>query len=724
MHIRYCGTCGTEVEGFQQVQEGLQRMEGFRAEKKWSRVLKEHGLLPQARLTGVKGKAALKRALELKGEADRAIAQTGQLKTEIEQGLGAGKFEETLKLVEQYAELDPNHAEINALIQELPKRFDERDWVAAADLAARMEADSLTTKALAAFRSYSEIHPGGAHAVESTAAMARLGARLTEVDRHLALATDALKSDRLEDAESALVAANGLDRLRQDLETQLNQVREKLKHWRQYRLQAKAAFDTGAFMQASALWTKGALAIRPKDADAAEQNMQAIAARVAELSTDAERLLAGKQFAEAAKQLEVALQLIPGDGDLKGRLCFVRLTIKHVDKLLDAARKAFETSEWRRCLENCRAVLALQGENASALALMREAGAGAKRARIKRMVVTVLVTVVVVASCVGIRQTIQSRNNQLVSRAYELATAGRYAEALKQFDGCRTVPAILIWAPHPNREWVVAAQAQAVAQAAAQAEAARQEEAVRQAEMQKQALTIADLGMTLQPVAAGEFQMGSNDSDGESDEKPAHRVQITRPFWIGRTEVTQRQWELVMRNNPSNFKGADNPVESVDWNACVEFCRKLTQREQAAGRLPSGYTYRLPTEAQWEYACRAGTTTRFNSGDADAALDQAGWYSSNSGSTTHPGGQKAANAFGLHDMHGNVWEWCQDWYGPYDGAVATDPTGPSSGSYRVLRGGSWGYAPGICRSAYRDCRDPAVHAQLHRFSGGVLSLRA
>jgi formylglycine-generating enzyme required for sulfatase activity len=137
-------------------------------------------------------------------------------------------------------------------------------------------------------------------------------------------------------------------------------------------------------------------------------------------------------------------------------------------------------------------------------------------------------------------------------------------------------------------------------------------------------------------------------------------------------------------------------VEQVSWNDAVEFCRKLTDRERAAGRLPEGYVYTLPTEAQWEYACRAGTTGAY-AGDLGAM----GWYKDNSGSTTHPVGQKRANAWGLYDMHGNVWEWCLDWKGDYPSGNVTDPTGPSSGSHRIVRGGSWINAALYARSANR-----------------------
>jgi formylglycine-generating enzyme required for sulfatase activity len=192
-------------------------------------------------------------------------------------------------------------------------------------------------------------------------------------------------------------------------------------------------------------------------------------------------------------------------------------------------------------------------------------------------------------------------------------------------------------------------------------------------------------------IPAGEFDMGSNEFSGE---KPIHRVKLTKGFWMGKYEVTQEQWERVMGKNPANFKGAKNPVDTVSWHDCPEFLKKLNGIVQEGG-------FRLPTEAEWEYACRAGTKTKFYSGDNDSDLVEAGWYSGNSDGKTHPVGEKKPNVFGLHDMHGNVWEWCQDWYGDYPSETVSDPTGSSSGSYRVLRGGSWYCTPSVCRSAVR-----------------------
>ncbi|MCG3173235.1 MAG: Hercynine oxygenase [Myxococcota bacterium] len=193
-------------------------------------------------------------------------------------------------------------------------------------------------------------------------------------------------------------------------------------------------------------------------------------------------------------------------------------------------------------------------------------------------------------------------------------------------------------------------------------------------------------------IRPGTFVMGSEERG--PNEKPVHKVTISRPFYMGKFEVTQRQWEAVMGNNPSKFKGADNPVDSVSWNDATEFCAKLAQK--------TGKRVVLPTEAQWEYACRAETTTDFYTGDGNQALADAGWYEANSGGKTQPVGKKKPNAWGLHDMHGNVWEWCADRYGTYGADESTDPKGPASGNSRVLRGGSWNNDAQFCRSAYRN----------------------
>jgi formylglycine-generating enzyme required for sulfatase activity len=167
-------------------------------------------------------------------------------------------------------------------------------------------------------------------------------------------------------------------------------------------------------------------------------------------------------------------------------------------------------------------------------------------------------------------------------------------------------------------------------------------------------------------------------------------VTISHDFWIGKYEVTQAEFASVMGTNTSHFTGDPNrPVEKVSFLDASAYCKRLNARERANGTLPETYEYRLPTEAEWEYACRAGSTNRFSFGNDVALGDRFAWTAENSGATTHPVGQKEPNAWGLYDMHGNVWEWCQDWFEPYPAAPLTDPTGPATNKYKVFKGGGW-----------------------------------
>ncbi|MBI3018600.1 MAG: formylglycine-generating enzyme family protein [Deltaproteobacteria bacterium] len=198
-------------------------------------------------------------------------------------------------------------------------------------------------------------------------------------------------------------------------------------------------------------------------------------------------------------------------------------------------------------------------------------------------------------------------------------------------------------------------------------------------------------------IPAGSFMMGSPETEANrSSDETQHQVTLTQDFQMMKTEVTQKMWVSIMSSNPSYFKGDNLPVEKVSWNDVQAFIQKLNQKND-------GYTYRLPTEAQWEYAARAGTSTTYSFGDNAAVLGDYGWFSGNSGNKTHEVGQKNPNAFGLYDMHGNVWEWVQDWYdiSYYSSSNVTDPIGPTSGSDRVVRGGSWINRAKSLRSAIR-----------------------
>jgi formylglycine-generating enzyme required for sulfatase activity len=228
-------------------------------------------------------------------------------------------------------------------------------------------------------------------------------------------------------------------------------------------------------------------------------------------------------------------------------------------------------------------------------------------------------------------------------------------------------------------------------------------------------MVINSIGMKLVLIPKGTFMMGkafwlASWLASSLFKAGQHQVTISKDYYLGVTEVTQGQYKKVMGNNPSEFQGGrfkgvglNHPVENVSWKDAVEFCRKLSMwpEEKKAGRV-----YRLPTEAEWEYACRAGSQTAFHFGDDPGSLGDYAWFRDNSGGQTHPVGQKKPNAWGLYDMHGNVWEWCSDWYGDYPRGAVTDPIGPTIGpregsDRRVSRGGSWGSEAASCRSADR-----------------------
>ncbi len=208
-------------------------------------------------------------------------------------------------------------------------------------------------------------------------------------------------------------------------------------------------------------------------------------------------------------------------------------------------------------------------------------------------------------------------------------------------------------------------------------------------------------------VPPGSFRMGSptNEVGRHEDEGPQTTVMLTRGFFMARNKVTQREYQFVVGTYPSAFKGDDErPVETISWEDATNYCGQLTVRERAARVIPSNCVFRLPTEAEWEYACRGWTTTRYSYGDDPdySGLADHAWYRKNSGLITHAVGMKLPNPWGLYDMHGGLWEWCLDWYGPYPGGSLVDPRGPVTGTYRVFRGGSWGCEPWDCRSASRD----------------------
>jgi sulfatase modifying factor 1 len=235
---------------------------------------------------------------------------------------------------------------------------------------------------------------------------------------------------------------------------------------------------------------------------------------------------------------------------------------------------------------------------------------------------------------------------------------------------------------------------------------------------------IADLSMDMLWVKPGSFQMGSSTTEvGRGKNETRHTVTLTEGYWLGKHEVTQSQWEKVMGDNPSDYKGGDKPVERVSWHDVTSFCEKLTEQESKAWRLPAGMSYQLPTEAQWEYACLAGTRTAYAFGDELTAKNVNSAHDGGFGAglqRTDNVGEYPANPWGFHDMHGNVREWCADWYGDYPTGAVSDPVGPAVGSGRVKRGGALYHTAFRARSADR-CE---LHFSFNRPTLGFrLSLR-
>jgi eukaryotic-like serine/threonine-protein kinase len=276
------------------------------------------------------------------------------------------------------------------------------------------------------------------------------------------------------------------------------------------------------------------------------------------------------------------------------------------------------------------------------------------------------------------------------------------------------------YATTQNRLWNERLQAEKIAVVKAEAERIEKE-----AEEATKAEAEADNGLEMSFVycPAGSFTMGSPSRETKrQDDEDQVRVTISKGFLLGKYEVTQKEWESVMGSNPSNFKGARLPVEKVRWEEATKFCRKFTEQERRAGRLGAKEMYRLPTEAEWEYGCRAGTTSPFSYGSSLSSREanfnvnypyggaSKGAYLEK---TANVGSYKG-NAWGLHDMHGNVWEWCQDWYGE-NLPGGTDPSVAFTGWPAVLRGGGWFNLAQFCRSAYRFWNTPSLRLDVLGF---------
>ena len=306
--------------------------------------------------------------------------------------------------------------------------------------------------------------------------------------------------------------------------------------------------------------------------------------------------------------------------------------------------------------------------------------------------------------------TAKAQQAQALAQAQQQAEANAQAQAEADkkeeaaYKKCTTIAAcdsyLKAYPKGKYVEEVKAKKAELEAQVKADAEAKAQQDAPKPSTPSggsSQTITANGVSFVMKRVEGGTFQMGSTDNEAYDDEKPVHSVTLS-PFYMGETEVTQALWKAVMGTNPSHWEGDNLPVERVSWDDCQEFIRKLNQL--------TGKDFRLPTEAEWEYAARGGKRSNGYKYAGSNSLGSVAWYADNSDRKTHAVKGKSPNELGLYDMSGNVWEWCGDWYGNYGSGSQTNPKGAGSGSCRVLRGGSWGIIAGGCRVSNRFSRDP------------------
>jgi formylglycine-generating enzyme required for sulfatase activity len=383
--------------------------------------------------------------------------------------------------------------------------------------------------------------------------------------------------------------------------------------------------------------------------------------------------LAAGEFGTAEAKLREAKALL---GEALGQAKAFR-----AKQRLESAKKYAKEQMWEQCLGMANEALEAEPGNAEAKKLKGEAEGNLKPSIVLKA--TVGGREVAARVTEGVAQS--GRTTPLtvgLERGESYTFALEYEAGGKKYAGRKTVEA---------KEW-----------GATEAMVALEERpAVREGTRAGERTTVRAGGreVALRWCPAGTFTMGSpaglfREEFMRHDDETQHRVTLTLGFWMAETEVTQGLWKGVMGDNPAHFKyGDEYPVESVTWRWCQTFVQALNDRWPQ-----DGMRWALPTEAQWEYACRAGSTGPYA---GSGKLDEMGWYENNSGRQTHPVGQKKPNAWGLHDMHGNVWEWCADWYGAYPSGSVTDPTGPSQGSGRVQRGGSWLMFAHSCRSADR-----------------------
>jgi formylglycine-generating enzyme required for sulfatase activity len=727
--LRFCGGCGSDVPGFLQTRDALARMQGFAKELKWSRVTKEHGLLARnVKLPGEKGK---KLSADLRGAARSAVAAEQVLADKrafLAKALEAREFEQALALCREIVALDPADEQAAVTAAELELT------TARADLVAR----GVTLRRLAGAKRFTAARAVACEMLQQ----AEVLARWSEPDRLLGLEGVTGTGVRSE-AESVLVAADQAEaaalavvqtghealteqdyrtamakadeaqtlcadlpaalELRQQVEAGLDTLRQLVGEARAHVGAVRELTQAGRLAEArralaSLVAQYGEVEV-PEDAEVAPDwivvinDLAAVEKALAERERQARRRQATAHrrllwLAGAAAALMVA-----------GLLVWLGVSTsrkRQYAAFVASGERAVAAGDWTRAEQEVGKALALDPKGSEALALAAQLDP------------TLTVTAELDGREVpGAQITINAEVQQQTTPAsYKLARGSIYAFSVTLLpkDGrFFTTAETKVTADRPGpQSWKGRIQElKLVVPAGFRAASGTVPEPYTNTGWAKEIVHEAT-GITLVYIPAGSFTMGSPaDEPGCDKDETPHGVTLSKGFWLGKYEVTQAEYEAVVGANPSDFKGARNPVEQVSWNDAMAFCAKLTERERAAGPWSAGYEYRLPTEAEWEYAARGGPVSKGYTYAGSNNVDEVAWYCDNSGKTTHPVGGKKPNELGLFDMSGNVCEWCMDWYGAYPSGTLTDPVGPAQGSSRVRRGGGWDAGAAYCRAATR-----------------------
>jgi len=680
--LPFCGDCGTDVNAFLIVQDIAQKMRAYADEKKWSRVEKEYGLLPESpRLHGKKGGQLLAEVKSLKETAAARLQRLDELLKVVRASVQKRHYETATKALAECLEIDPD----NAAALQARRELDQQEAQAAAvvaELGAALDGKH--------WRQALQLADEAAKDFPQFGYIAEM--------RQQAMAKAAEEKQRVTKFTGGLVEAAKFMQ-----ERRLVSCRRKVDELLQLQGKFEGVDDPDSARKMPA--ARERLAALVDELQGAEAETEELLARAREKLSQGEDeacLLLCRRVQDKNVEESECARISTAAGE--------RFRVqKDVREQMQLANVSFAARRWAKAEKAVKAILAYQPEHAEATQLGQEIR-NQRQQRQQRIAKRIMTLAAVMAAgyvlFVGYRflHTRQQVKAHLAT-AHAAAAQEDWVAAAAAVDKAlaldpKSAPTMKLWEDVvPHLPWRVP-EGYRIAPGAGPEPYTNTGWAA--------AIIHEKSGIKLVYIPAGSFTMGSpeNEKGRDSDESPQHQVTISQGFYLGETEVTQAQWEKVMKENPSYFKnaGVDAPVENVSWDMCQAFCQE------------AGSGLRLPLEAEWEYACRAGTTTAFHYGDSlDATMANFdGYYPYGEGEKGEDRGTTIAvrqfkpNAWGLYDMHGNVYEWCQDKYEKYPSGSVTlaQPAGPvgreeGGGAARVLRGGCWYGGAGICRSAYR-----------------------